>query len=251
MIISLLIIAIALLLLISVLPVAIVGGYVYKQDQNKEPKGLLKKLFWAGVFSTVISLLITNILQNFLPILNYEFESLNLLGQIVYVFIGIALVEEFSKWIMVYRTGYRHPEFDEIYDAIVYTVFVSLGFACLENILYVFTGGIGTGIIRAFISVPGHACDGILMGYFFGMAKYHQIHNNRSKEIINLVSSILAPTIISHGLFDFFALTKNTFGSLLFWVFIAILFKKSYGTVKKVAQENKQLSKEEVRSESV
>ncbi|MGQ9701154.1 MAG: PrsW family glutamic-type intramembrane protease [bacterium] len=65
-----------------------------------------------------------------------------------------------QKWI------YNQIEFDEVMDGIVYCVASSLGFATVENIIYVLDRGAGTGILRAFLSVSGYAffwcIDGLL-----------------------------------------------------------------------------------------
>lgn len=55
--------------------------------------------------------------------------------------VGIALIEDFFKFLPAYIIGIRSKEFDEVYDAIVYTGFSALGFAVFENILYVLSDG--------------------------------------------------------------------------------------------------------------
>ena len=99
-----------------------------------------------------------------------------------------------------------------------------------------------TGIVRAFTSIPGHACDGIIMGYFLGVAKSYQMKGDHLAEKRNLVLSILVPTIVSHGLFDYLIFSQGTFSVLLFFVFLAILFKKCFSTAKRIASENKKVS---------
>mgnify|MGYP002514454572 CR=1 FL=1 len=69
---------------------------------------------------------------------------------------------------------------------IVYSVFVSLGFACFENILYVFANqSIAVGISRGILSVPGHACDAVFMGYYLSMAKFYNTLGYHKMENIN------------------------------------------------------------------
>ena len=169
-----------LLFIVSILPVILIGVYIYKKDQQKESAKLLTKLFLGGIGSCLLVLIISLIMEMIFPIMGSEPEELNLIELIIYVFIGIALVEEFCKWIMVYLISYHDDDFDELYDAILYSMFVALGFACFENLAYVSQTGIGTGILRALLAVPGHACDGMLMGYFLGLSKIDAI-NNRNK----------------------------------------------------------------------
>ena len=85
--------------------------------------------------------------------------QMNFIQLLFYVFVVIALVEEASKWFFVYKISYNHNEFDSLYDMIVYASFVALGFACFENILYVYSSGIVTGFVRAVSAVPGHVCE--------------------------------------------------------------------------------------------
>ena len=69
----------------------------------------------------------------------------------------------------------RNPQYNEPFDAIVYAVFISLGFAWIENIVYVthpLWGGIGTALARAVLSVPGHGLFGVQMGYWLSEAKF-------------------------------------------------------------------------------
>jgi len=153
------------LLLIAILPVVLIGLFIYKKDKNKESTKLLFKLFGFGILSCFLVVIISLFLGIFFPILTAPTEELNLLELLLQVFIGVALIEEFCKWVITYKLTFKHDEFDEIYDIIIYSVFVSLGFTCFENILYVLEGGIVTGIIRALLAVPSHACFGIFMGY--------------------------------------------------------------------------------------
>ena len=126
------------LLALAILPVLIIGTYVNRKDRNKEPASILVKLFIYGILSCFIVLFISDILSSIFPMLSSKVEKTSLVEMLIYAFIGVALVEEGSKLLMVYNIGYKNKEFDEIYDIIIYSVFVALGFAAFENILYVF-----------------------------------------------------------------------------------------------------------------
>ena len=77
------------------------------------------------------------------------------------------------------------------YDIVVYAVFVALGFAAFENILYVFDlQSIQVGIFRGLLAIPGHVCDGIAMGYYLSLAKYHEQKGNKQEEKRNKIKSI-------------------------------------------------------------
>ena len=121
--------------------------------------------------------------------------------QFIKAFFVVALVEEFSKYIIVRYFAQPRLAFNEPYDGIMYAVMVSMGFAATENIMYVIQGGTEVAVLRAFTAVPAHATFGILMGYFMGKAKFS---SNRIK--LNLASLGLA--IFFHGAYDFFLFIK-------------------------------------------
>ena len=220
-----------ILLTISILPVILLGMYVYKKDKNKEPSKLLTKLFISGVLATILTVILTLILGIFFPIILSDPTELNLINLIFHVFIGIAFIEELSKWIMTFLISYNDKNFDEIYDMIIYAVFVSLGFACFENILYVLDGGIITGLIRAFLSVPTHTCLGITMGYYLGLAKQSEIKNNQKLRNKNITLSLLIP-ILLHGIFDYCLFTSKLIFVLLFFIFVIFMYIYSHKKIK-------------------
>jgi len=222
-----------ILFFISVLPVVLIGLYIYKKDKQKEPKRLLVKLFLGGLTSCFLVLIISSLL-NIFPIFSAEPEDLNLIELIINVFIGVALVEEFCKWIMAYKISYNDKNFDEFYDAILYCVFVALGFACFENLLYVYERGITTGIARALLAVPGHACDGILMGYYLGLSKISALNNRNDLKTKNLILSILVPTI-THGIYDYCLFAQNIIFIIIFFIFVIGMYIYVLKKVKKVS----------------
>jgi RsiW-degrading membrane proteinase PrsW (M82 family) len=221
-------------LFISFLPVFLVGMYIYKHDKNKEPMKMLLKLFVSGVLSCFLVLFISSIMGGIFPIFNADIESLDLFELAIYVFVGIALVEEFCKWLMSYSIAFNNKEFEEVYDMIVYSVFVALGFAFFENFLYVLEGGVTVGILRALLAVPGHACDGVFMGYYLGLAKTSALNNRDDLKKKNLLLSVLVPMIM-HGIYDFCLFTGNLLLIIFFFVFVIYVYVHSIKKVKKVS----------------
>lgn len=228
------------LLIASVLPVIILAFYIYNKDKDKEPIGLLIKLFVGGVGSLFLTLIITLILSLFFPDIIADTASLSFVDLFFHVFFGVALVEEFSKWLVLYHTSYSHYEFDQVFDMIVYSAFVALGFACFENILYVYENGVGTAIIRGLLAVPGHFCDGIFMGYYLSMAKVADINHNYSSMQKYKFLSLLVPVML-HGVYDFCLFTGNIGFIIIFFVFIISLYIKSFRKIKKMSLYNKKL----------
>lgn len=219
------------LFIISILPVFLIGYYVYIKDKEKEPWKLLITLFVGGILSCFPALILELIIGGFFE----DIVNLNLFQLLFYVFIGIALVEELCKWVIVYKFSYNSKYFDHIYDMIVYSVFVALGFAFLENLLYVYQSGVGTGIIRALLSVPGHACDGLLMGYFLGLSKISKINNRKDLFTKYLLLSIVVP-IISHGLYDYFLFTNQITFIVLFFILVISVYVFSIKKVNRISK---------------
>lgn len=221
------------LVLIAVLPVVFLLRYVYNKDKNREPKELLKKIFWYGVLTVIPVSIFEFILDDIFTTDTYS----NYIGLFISVFCGVALIEELFKWIVVKYVCYNDKEFDEIYDAIVYSTYSSLGFAFLENLLFVLLYGSITGIFRALCAVPGHACYGIIMGYYLGLAKSNEIKNSRKDEKKYLFLSIFIPTLL-HTLYDFILFSHVVLLYFIWIIYLIVLFYNCYRIVKKVSDNN-------------
>ena len=183
------------LLLLAVAPIMAIIVYIYFKDKfEKEPVMFLFKNFTLGATA---SILMTFALSALLFLIIPITDGKSLVQIFVKAFFVVGLVEEFSKYIIVRYYAQRNKEFNEPFDGIVYAVMVSMGFAALENILYVFQHGVATGITRAFTAVPAHATFAILMGYFMGKAKF-----SKNKTELNLLGLLVAT--IFHGAYDFF-----------------------------------------------
>ena len=223
----------------SIIPVFIIALVIYNLDNHKEPFKLLLQLFIGGILATFLVLLITIVLKLIYPeitIINGSISNINLF---INIFITVGLVEEFSKWIVTYKLSYNNKEFDELYDIIVYSVFVSLGFATLENILYVTSSDniISTAIIRGLLSIPAHTSLGIIMGSFLGISKMAEINNNYYEKKQYLLYSILIP-IELHTIFDFCSISSNKYVSIFFYIFIILLFVFAIVIIKQFKKRN-------------
>ncbi len=220
---------------ISILPVLVLIIYIYNKDKNKEPIKLLRKIFIGGIFSFVPILICEGIFSSFFDIYNYK----NLFMLFLTTFLGIGLIEEVFKWVVVYIFTFKNKDFDEVYDAIVYAVCSSLGFACIENILYIITSDITTGIYRAVTAVPVHACNGIVMGYYLGLAKKRSV-NNDEKSNKYLILSLLMP-ILAHTIYDFLLLSHNKTLVFIWFVMYVAFFSMCMKTVKRVAEREERI----------
>lgn len=223
-----------ILFTVSALPVFLIGLFIYKKDKDKEPTKLLTKLFLGGILSCFLVIAITAIMTIFFPIMSKDISTLNLIELLFIAFIGVALVEESSKWIFVYKFSYHDKDFSRLYDMIVYSVFVALGFAFFENLLYVYQNGVGVGVVRALLAVPGHACDGIFMGYFLGLAKLSSINNRDDLRKKYVLFSLLVP-ILLHGIYDYCLFTGNIIFIVLFFIFVILMYIFAIKRVKKIS----------------
>lgn len=183
--------------LIAILPSVALSYYMYRKDKYApEPKGMLKKAFYMGVLSIFVSSLFS-IPLSLMTVFTNNPQTVEDAFRIS--FFGAAIPEELAKFLMLWFFLKNNKNFDEKVDGIVYASFVSLGFAALENIMYLFTNYdnfVTVGIVRALFSVPGHFCFGIMMGYFFSLAKFYK--KNRTR---NMILTLVAP-ILAHGIFD-------------------------------------------------
>ncbi len=229
-----------ILFLTSFLPVGILGFFIYKRDRIKEPIDLILKLFVGGILSCFLVFIVSFVLGLLFPVLSSEPEELNLFELIVFVFLGIAFVEEICKWLISYKMAYNEIEFEELYDMIVYSVFVSLGFAFFENLLYIYDTGILTGVLRAITAVPAHACFGVFMGYYLGLAKSSHLSKNSKLETKYILYSIIVP-IILHGIYDYCLFAENVFFMLIFFVFTILIYIFSIKKVNTVSLMRKKI----------
>lgn len=219
---------IIILLIIALAPGIFLAWYFYHRDSYEpEPKLKIIKIFFIGALMVVPAAIIEMLIANVTKI-----TTQSLLHIFILSFIIIAPIEELLKYFAVRRWIYNTLEFDEAMDGIVYTVAASLGFATAENVFYVLSLGIGTGITRAFLAVPGHALFGALMGSYIGRAKFNPIKETR------LLTTGVVLAIFCHGLYDFLALSRSAFSSLVI-LLLGILILWARRQLKKAASESR------------
>ena len=153
-----------------------------------------------------------------------------------------ALCEEVGKFYFLNRQTWKHPAFDYQFDGIVYGVTVSLGFAALENVQYVLQYGLGTGLLRAVTSVPGHAIFGVFMGYYYGFAKLAFYEGNRAKEQHYKKMAVIVPLLL-HGTYDFFAMGMQFDGRFeaFFFIFLVVLYVVGLQRVNRSAKDDRRV----------
>jgi RsiW-degrading membrane proteinase PrsW (M82 family) len=211
-------------LILALAPVFIIAVYIYFRDKyEKEPWGILLMALLLGVLIALPAMLFESF---------FAFIGKGLTGftkAFWDAFMVASLNEEGLKLTALTLLIWKRREFNEKFDGIVYATFISLGFAGIENVLYVFQHGLTTGIARAITAVPAHALFGITMGYFFGMAKFYPV---KRKKYFRL--SFLVPFVL-HGIYDFILMSGH---ALLLLVFVPFVISMWITGFKKMKQLN-------------
>jgi RsiW-degrading membrane proteinase PrsW (M82 family) len=173
---------------------ALLSYFYLKDEYETEPLSLVFRTFLYGAFLVFPLMFIQYVLKVEQVVTTNVFEA----------FFSTGLLEEFFKWFIFYYAIYDHREFNEPYDGIVYGVSVSLGFATLENILYLFANGVEFAIARALLPVSSHALFGVIMGFYLGKAKFGAAVKTKRY----LFLSFLLPFFF-HGTYDYILLTQE------------------------------------------
>jgi RsiW-degrading membrane proteinase PrsW (M82 family) len=190
-----------ILLLVAIAPtIALIFFFLGKDKANPEPPGLLIRTFVLGALSVIPVLFVDGIIESI-----FDYKSWSDFPRILFTsFIIAAAVEEGGKLMMVRWAIWRNPHFDQRIDGILYGAIGALGFATIENILYVAQGGVEVGIGRAIFAVPGHALDGVAMGFFLSQAKF-----TPAKRSEYMMLAYFVP-VFFHGVYDTLVFTQQS-----------------------------------------
>ncbi|SES81035.1 Membrane proteinase PrsW, cleaves anti-sigma factor RsiW, M82 family [Oceanobacillus limi] len=182
-------------------------SFFYLKDHITEPLALIVRTFIFGC------LLVFPIM-----FIQYAFATDGIDNTFLQSFVIVGFSEEFFKWFIFLYVIYHHTQFDAHYDGIVYAVSISLGFATVENILYLLNNGIEYAFSRALFPVSSHALFGVIMGYHFGKAKI-----NTRYVRWNIILALVIPFLL-HGTYNYIlkAIPKNSI--LIIIPFMVILW---------------------------
>jgi len=193
------------LVVLSVVPALALAGYVWRADVTTgEPIGLL-----------AVTFLLIMLLAGFVAILN-ELGGYVLgvrqgafgLGTILFYYLVVGPVEETAKLVAVRLHAYRSDRFDAVIDGAVYGAVAGLGFATIENALYITralepaTTALGTiaaadGITAArALAGPGHVIYSGVAGFYLGLAKF-----NREYAVPLVLKGLLIAALL-HGTYN-------------------------------------------------
>ncbi len=216
-------------------PAFILLRYVYRHDAiEKEPAGLLVSLFFMGCLSALCAGLLEGIAEFFLSIV---ISPESPVYTILLAFFVVAVAEEGCKLFFLKRRTWKHPAFNYRFDGVVYSVFVSLGFAALENVQYVVNYGLGVALPRALLAIPGHLSFSIFMGVYYGQARLLENlgDHDGAKRSIRKGWRI---AVFLHGFYDACAMLATSWSTIVFLVFVLVMFFNAYRALKRGSAED-------------
>jgi RsiW-degrading membrane proteinase PrsW (M82 family) len=207
-----------ILIIIAVLPALILLGFIYMRDRKEKPPVKLMVLLLALGAGTIIPAAIAEFIGQ-LIVAQTDTDHQTML--LVLCFLVIGIVEELGKYLVTVCTTWKNREFQHSYDGVIYMVCASLGFAILENILYVASGGIGTGILRAFTAIPLHCTVGVIMGALYAKGREAAYAGDRAGMIGFMAWAYIVPVFI-HGLYDYLVMAASYGYISEAWVFLIL-----------------------------
>jgi RsiW-degrading membrane proteinase PrsW (M82 family) len=228
-----------ILIAAAVIPAIFLLVKVYRADKlEKEPPLLLFSLIVYGIIATGLAMATERLGT---ALLNSALPQDSLMYNVLMYFAVVAISEEGAKYLLLKIRTWRSPSFNCQFDGVVYATFVSLGFALWENIGYVIRYGFGTAMIRAVTAVPGHACFGVFMGVWYGIAKKHEGNGHRIKSRICRMLSLVFP-ILMHGAYDFIATYEYIHYAWAFVAFVAVMFAVALILVRHMSSHDKYIN---------
>jgi len=226
-----------IILLAGLVPPLFLIHYIYKLDKiEKEPIRLLAKLFFAGCATTIAASLLE---QAGLYLLQYVVDPQQsvLTYMLIMNFIVVGVSEEGVKLFALRKITWYNDQFNYRFDAIVYSVCVSLGFAAAENILYIFNYGIGVAPVRAITAIPMHCITGIFMGHYYGQAKLSErLYRWSAMKWFN-ICTLLIPVLL-HGFYDFAASAEDGLLSVIFLIYVVIVDVVAFLSIRSFAKND-------------
>ncbi len=255
---------------LALIPAIVLCVYIYKKDRaEKEPLSLLFLLLGLGAaicfpasllemgFSGILNLTFSitadqaeNLKAYLSPVLCRVYQSISAV-------FGVALVEEGLKWLVLFLVTRKNKNFNSLFDGVIYAVFVSLGFAALENVLYSFSFGFSAAVSRMFTAVPGHMFFAVIMGTFY--TRWHASKNAHLLEQGLIAGKYLSPQdqtgsfaanarkmlalslilpVLVHGLYDYCLFIGTILSVSLFYVVLIALYIICFLTIRKMSKQD-------------
>lgn len=250
---------------LACLPAVALFIYAYKKDRvEKEPISLLLLLFLFGalicypagelegvMYKVVRWMFSSQIVSQEGMVITYKNIYALRAQQLAKELLAPGLIEESLKWLVLLLITRKNKNFNSLFDGLIYAISVSLGFALLENILYCVKYGFNTAVIRAITAVPAHFFFAVFMGYYYSLYHVAKMANASERYFISdgfitqegnligykkyIVLSLLLP-ILLHGLYDFVAIQSKFAYTVIFSLFLGILYVYCFSKIKKMSK---------------
>lgn len=205
---------------LAIIPGLIIIIYIYGKDKvEKEPLGLILKLIVFGSLCCFVAGYMEQIVSMYVP----SFPEGSVANAMTEAFLVAGCCEELVKFLALRVGSWRNPSFNYRFDGIVYGVSVAVGFAVLENLMYVSMYGFPTAVVRAFTAVPLHAFCGAVMGILYSYSRKASIDRRSGVSMAYTILAWLVPMII-HGIYDTFAMIRSTLASAMLIAFVVFLY---------------------------
>jgi len=174
------------LAVLSAVPALVLAAYIYYADvTTAEPLTLLVGTFLLGVLFAGFAGILNDVLGYPARLIGSGFGLFQPTGLVFFFFVVVGPVEEAVKLLAVRLYAFRDDRFDAVIDGAVYGAAAGLGFATIENALYIvqntgtvdgtlqaLNAGSGIAAIRA-LAGPGHVIYSAFAGYYLGLAKFN------------------------------------------------------------------------------
>ena len=220
------------LIFLALLPGILIIIFIYRKDKvESEPWGLIFKLVLFGMLSCVPASFMESYIDAVMP----SYPQGTLKYALSMAFVSAALCEEICKFVLLRLGSWNNRAFGYRFDGIVYGVAVAVGFAILENVLYVLQGGLHVAIMRGLMAVPLHAFCGLYMGVFYGAAKKASMDGKSS---FGLTFAALFVPMMIHGIYDTFAFLGSTTATILLLAFVALMYIVSIRVVNEFSRDD-------------
>ncbi len=213
----------------ALLPAFLLMTWLYTRDRmHPEPKRRVYRLYLLGAGIVLPAGLIERqLLQT-----SIDRSATGLLATLITAFFVAGMVEEFLKAAIVERAAFQRGWMTHPMDCIIYSGATALGFASVENILYVTSGGLGTALVRSVTAVPAHMMFGIIMGTAFADAKW--LGRSRAR-------AYFLPAV-AHGTYDAFALSGSTTSDVFLALYLITLMVISIRLIDRVRNRDRRVS---------
>ncbi len=227
---------IVIYVLAAIVPAVFLMRYIYNRDTvEREPGSLLRSLALQGVFAALAAIVLESIGET---VLDLAIPQDSPAYTVVLAFLVVACAEEGAKLFFLRRRTWNDPSFSHLFDGVVYSAFVSLGFAAFENVKYVFSYGLGVAVPRALLAIPGHLGFSVFMGVFYGRARLCANRGDAAGAGRNMRLAFLSAVFL-HGFYDACAMIGTGLASLLFYVFVAVMYVVVYRTIRRESREDR------------